>query len=358
MEVDVLVIGGGPAGSTTARFCAANGLDVLVVDRRREIGHPVQCGELLPHVEEMYTILPKSERLEELLSIPREYIMGRSERIEIVSPSGRIYGLDFKSFTLDRRSFDKYLVELAVKAGARLETNASFLGLRQGVAVTSMGEIRAKVIVGADGPGSRVARATGMGRNSMLFPAITCQADADFEPVVRMYFGSVAPGGYAWVIPKETGANVGLGLNPRIATRRPKELLMEFLRFIGSECREMSMGLVPASGPVKTTVRGNVLLVGDSAGHVMATNGGGIPTAMIAGRIAGNTIAEHLAGTVSLSEYESRWQAVMGKPLRTAERTLRLAGFVFPRDSLLSLAMFMLGSRGLDRTIRCKRPVL
>jgi len=358
MEVDVLVIGGGPAGSTTARFCATNGLDVLVIDRRREIGFPVQCGELLPEVEEMYTIFPDSERLEELLSVPREHIRGRSSQIEIVSPGGRVYGLDFKSLTLDRRSFDKYLVGLAVKAGALLETDACFLGFRQGVAVTSLGEIRARVIVGADGPGSRVARAAGMARNSTLCPGVTCQADADFEPVVRMYFGSVAPGGYAWVIPKETGANVGLGLNPGIASRRPKELLMDFLGFLGCKGRDMSMGLVPTSGPVSTTVQGNVLLVGDSAGHVMATNGGGIPTAMIAGRIAGNTIAEHLSGSVGLSEYECRWQSVMGKPLRTAERTLRLAGLVFPRYSLLSLAMFVLGSRGLDRTIRCKRPIL
>ncbi len=88
LDVDVLVVGAGPAGSTTARFCAGDGVDVLVIDRRKEIGYPVQCGEMLPHVEEMYTIFPKSEQLEELFTVPPQLVDGESDHVDLVSPGG------------------------------------------------------------------------------------------------------------------------------------------------------------------------------------------------------------------------------------------------------------------------------
>ena len=120
--------------------------------------------------------------------------------------AGRTYRCDFKSHILDRRSFDKHLAKLAVDAGARLETGVSFLGLKDGVAETTMGPVKAKVVVGADGPNSRTARDAGLQNPSLRYPAVTCQARGEFDPAVKMFFGSVAPGGYAWTIPKRGGA--------------------------------------------------------------------------------------------------------------------------------------------------------
>lgn len=358
MDVDVLVVGAGPAGSTTARFCAGEGIDVLMIDRRREIGHPVQCGELLPRVEEMCTIFPKSERLEELFTVPSHLVQGESDHVDLVSPGGRAYRCDFKSHTLDRRSFDKHLAKLAVDAGARLETGVSFLGLKDGVAETTMGPVKAKVVVGADGPNSRTAREAGLQNPALRYPAVTCQAKGDFDPAVKMFFGTVAPGGYAWTIPKRGGANVGLGFDPKVFTGSPKEAFDRFVGKMDCTYEEVTMGIVPMSGPVPSTVRGNVLLVGDAAGQTMATNGGGIPTAMMAGRIAGRTIKEHLRGSCALQEYEHRWRDVMLAPLKTSVRTRRLADTVLGGDRLLGAAMFILGRRGLDRAIRCKRLVV
>lgn len=358
MEVDVLIVGAGPAGSTTARFCAGDGVEVLMVDRRREIGHPVQCGELLPHLEEMYTIFPESERLEELFTVPQHLVHGESDHIDLVSPGGRTYRCDFKSHILDRRSFDKHLAQLAVGAGARLETGTSFLGLRDGVAETTMGPVRAKVIVGADGPNSRTARQAGMENPTLRYPAVTCQAKGDFDPAVKMFFGSVAPGGYAWTIPKRGGANIGLGFDPRVFRVSPREAFDRFVSKLGCECGEVTMGIVPMSGPVPSTVRGNVLLVGDAAGQTMATNGGGIPTAMIAGRAAGKAVRAYLEGKGKLGEYETQWKRAMLSPLVTSVRTRRMADMVFGSDRLLGAAMFVLGRRGLDKAIRCKRVVL
>ena len=358
MEVDVLIVGAGPAGSTTARFCAGKDLDVLMIDRRKEIGYPVQCGELLPHTEEMYSIFPKGEHLEELFTVDDSLIAGESDHIDLVSPRNRTYRCDFKSHILDRRSFDKHLAKLAVEAGARLETGVSFMSLRDGIAVTSMGEIRAKVVVGADGPNSRTAKQAGLSNPAMRYPAVTCQAKGDFEPDVKMFFGSMAPGGYAWVIPKKRGANVGVGYSPSMLSGTPRAAFDSFIRRLGCDYTDLTMGLVPISGPVPSTVAGNVLLVGDAAGQVMATNGGGIPTAMIAGRIAGRTIRKHVKDGTALGEYETGWRSVMGVPLRTSLKTRRLADLVFSRDGTLELAMRMIGRRGLDRAIRCKRVFL
>jgi digeranylgeranylglycerophospholipid reductase len=257
--------------------------------------------------------------------------------------------------TLDRNSFDKSLVKLAVEKGARLETQTSLLSIKDGIAKTTIGDVKAKVIVGADGPRSRTAREAGMQGVSECYPAVTCQAEGSFEPVVKMYFGSVAPGGYAWIIPKRKGANVGIGFNSKSLKQRPSELFHRFVDNLGIEYHDMTMGLVPTSGPVPHTVSGNVLLVGDAAGMVMATNGGGIPTAMIAGRFAGQTIREHLAGGGPLDKYEQLWRDAMFKPLKVALRTKWMSDMVFRHDSLVDLTLRLLGRKGLDRTIRCKK---
>jgi digeranylgeranylglycerophospholipid reductase len=355
LEVDVLIVGAGPAGSTTAKYCADKNLDVLMIDRRSEIGFPVQCGEFLPATKEMYSMFPKSIDLEELFTIPDNLVAGSSKALDFVSPKGRLYRVDFEGHTLDRRSFDKHLAKLAVDAGARLETGVSYLGLKEGVAKTTLGDIKAKVVVGADGPNSRTARDAGLQRPSERYPAVTGQSDAYFEPVVRMYFGNVAPGGYAWVIPKRNGANIGVGFNPSLLKDRPSVLFEKFASRIGADYHDVTMGYVPMSGPVSRTVSGKVILVGDAAGHVMATNGGGIPIAMIAGRIAGQAVKEHLLKGTSLGEYERRWRAVLAKPLADSLWTLRLAGMFFPSDRRTNFAMAVLRKRGLSRAVRCSR---
>lgn len=355
MEVDVLIVGAGPAGSTTARYCAGRNAQVLMIDRRTEIGFPVQCGEFLPAAKEMYTMFPRSMDLEELFTMDRGVVAGEVNGIDLVSPGGRAYRCAFEGVTLDRRASDKYLAKLAVEAGAEMRTGTSLLSVRDGIARTTMGDIQFKVIVGADGPNSRTARETGLSKPVDRYPAVTCQAEGAFEPFIKMYFGSLAPGGYGWVIPKRTGANVGVGFNPRLLRKHPSEHLHDFVTRLGLTCRDVAMGFVPQSGPVKKTVRGSAVIVGDAAGQVMPSNGGGIPIAMIAGRIAGQTIRRHLKDGLPLVEYERRWRTVLERPLSRSLWTRRLGDMFFPVDSRTELAMRVLGSRGLGRAIRCKK---
>jgi digeranylgeranylglycerophospholipid reductase len=355
LDVDVLIVGAGPAGSTTARYCAGKDLDVLMIDRRTEIGYPVQCGEFLPDAKEMYSMFPKSMDLEELFTLDDSLVAGSSDHIDMISPKDRVYRCPFKGRTLDRRSFDKHLARLAVEAGARMETGASLLSIKDGLAKTTLGDVKARVIVGADGPNSRTAKSIGLSGPAAKYPAITCHVDGDFEPVIKMYFGHLAPGGYAWVIPKRTGANVGAGFNPELLKELPSELFGRFASRLGLTYKDVSMKLVPMSGPIPQTVKDNVLLVGDAAGQVMATNGGGIPIAMIAGRIAGQTVRQHLKGGLALSEYERRWRGVLGKPLADSLWTKKFGDLFFPTDGRTEFAMFVLRRWGLARAVRCTK---
>jgi digeranylgeranylglycerophospholipid reductase len=355
LEVDVLIVGAGPAGSTTARYCAGKDSRVLLIDRRREIGYPVQCGEFLPAPKEMYSMFPRTMDLEELFRIDSEHVKGVSEFVDMVSPRGRRYRCSFEGMTLDRRQFDKHLVKLATERGAEVRTETAFLSMKDGLAQTTMGEIRAKVIVGADGPKSRTARAAGLKGPDMCYPAITGQAEGDFEPAIKMYFGSIAPGGYAWIIPKKDSANVGLGVDPRLHKGSLRPLFDRFLASRLLSAKDVTMGFVPQSGPVSRTVAGKVMLVGDAAGHVMATNGGGIPLAMVAGRIAGQAIGAHLKDGAPLELYERKWRHVLGKPLDISLWTRKLGDMFFPSDRRMEFAMMALGERGLERAIRCSR---
>ncbi len=353
-EYDVVVIGAGPAGSSTAYFAAKNGSRVLMIDQRKAIGEPVQCGEFIPSTKEMERIIPRVKDQAELFDIGDSLIKLRTNKIKFISPKDREYEMDFEGFTVDRRYFDKYLARKATDAGAELWTGTKFMSINKDVVTLNTGEVRGKVIVGADGFKSNVARSAGMEVEHVLCPCMLGQVDGDFEPTVEMFFGKIAPGGYAWVIPKNDGANVGLGIQ-KTRNVSLRNMLNDFLKMrkLG-DIHDLSAGFVPISGPIPQTVKGNVMIVGDAAGQVMATNGGGIPISMICGRIAGNVISEHFENKTPLEKYEEEWRATVGSELKNALETKRMADKAFKRNFTLELAMKLMGSKRMGRAVNCK----
>lgn len=362
---DLIVVGAGPAGSTTAKYASIGGAKTLILEKRKQVGIPVQCGEFLPALNEIADLAPKAEDLEELFNIKKNLVSRKTDKIRIITPKGKKYEFDFSGITLERKLFDNYLAEEAVKSGAELITNTKVLSVeKKGAAarvVTNDETYEGKIIAGADGPISTVARSMNM-KKPELSPCVNYEIAGNFEPVVEMYMGGIAPGGYAWAIPKKETANIGLGVQKKFMKNlNLKKLLDKFvenLNLKNSESKNSiinySGGNVPCSGPVETTIRENVMLVGDAAGHVMATNGGGIPIAMICGKIAGEVCAEHIKGKLSLEEYEKRWRKQVGEMLSTSLKTKKLADMAFGSEMLLELAIGKLGSRGMEQVIRCK----
>ena len=335
-KYDVIVVGAGPAGSTAAYSAAAAGASVLVIDRRRELGVPVQCGEALAE-----------DVLKELRIEPDpRWAVCRTNAVKIVSPSGIEVRIAERSVTgkvgyiLDRKVFDKFLAMRAAREGAEILVNTYVNGLitenghPAGVRTTGAwgkGEFRGKVIIAADGVGSRIGRWVGI-KTALKLEDI--ESGIQFQMVgvkpedtslMEFYFGSgIAPGGYAWFFPKgEDTANVGLGVLGSRADRRPVEYLREFVRKMPhiscGKVVEVNAGGVPVSGPLKQTVKENVMLVGDAARQVNPLTGGGIDSAMRAGTIAGEVAAKAVdEGDTSekrLMEYEKRWREAIGKRL-------------------------------------------
>lgn len=353
-DFDVVIVGAGPAGTTTAEHAALGGARVLVLERKKVVGEPVACGEFLPVTEELQAIIPKAQDLDVLFDVPTSLISRNMDLFRIFSPRSQHWDIPFRGFTTDRDRFDKFLASKAEKAGAVIRTSAQVASV-QGNEVRTVDETyRAPVIVGADGPISRVAKGLGLPPNKAMYPAVTSQARGDFEPVMEMHFG-IAPGAYAWVLPKKNGANVGIGISPRFAKKRVGDYYKDFIATRKLEVMGRPMGkYVPSCGPVTRTCTENGMLVGDAAGHVIAVNGGGIPIAMVCGRLAGQVAADHVNRKVPLSRYEELWRGQVEKPLRTAVHTQMLASLFFGSPRRLEFSMNVLGARRMGNILRCR----
>lgn len=374
---DVAIVGAGPAGSTAAKVVAGQGFRTVLFDRRGTVGIPIQCGELVPTPSEARRLFPNSKRMPRSVSIPSEFVTNKTRAIRLISPNGSAYEFAFDANIIDRGRFDQHLTQRAEDAGTELFLNSVVKGRSHNNELSIKKDrvdstSTAKVVVGADGTNSIVAKSLGdqfVHSDSDLSPSLQYVIrDGDVDPsVIEMYFGcKIAPGGYSWVIPKGDGlVNVGFGMRRSIAQdNTPLRAYLDRFVFktlsssLKSAKIESRVGaIIPVGGPLKKTWSKDVLLVGDAAGHVMASNGGGIPTALCGGEIAGDTIISHLNGNVPLSDYEEQWRAEFGKELDTALRVLRVADTVMPSDAITDICMRLAGVRFLEPLIRCRLPL-
>lgn len=354
---DVIVIGGGPAGSTVARYAAANGADVLVIDGRDPIGTPLQCGELVPSNAEMRRLCPNVPEMDDLFQTPEAAISRRSTKMHIVPPSGKALKFDFEGLVLNRVAHDEALVDLAKENGAKylvdshvtkVEENTVFL--RNGSTYTS------KIIVGAGGHNDPLRR-DHWDESSLKIPVKFVLMDGNFGDAVELHFGSMAPGGYAWMFPKSSGANIGLGIQRSFSKGRSlNEYTEEFISKYDGEITFKGAGSLPMSGTIDTFVKGNYMLVGDAAGMVLPSNGAGITIAMVGGRIAGQVIAEHLTDGTPLQQFEYRWKKQMGGVMRNSKRAFKIGSLLFRMPNWVLNLMFNFMTRGIIwRAVTCRR---
>ena len=242
---------------------------------------------------------------------------------------------------IDRVFFDKALAHDAAKAGAEimLKTSAVSLikegGTIKGAKLVSHGEnieVHAGAVVGADGYESQVGRWAGIDTSIKPQDIDTCYQYRltnikDFDPdYCEFFLGKVAPGGYAWVFPKdEDTANVGLGVLGTLA-KQPGDVKKYLEKFIANDKRfrdaqplEAVSGAVSICAPLEKTSMDGLLLVGDSARMIDPITGGGIINGCIAGKYAGETLAK-AAGSKDftmnvLQEYEDAWRGRMENKL-------------------------------------------
>ncbi|MGP8158080.1 MAG: geranylgeranyl reductase family protein, partial [Thermoplasmata archaeon] len=213
-EVDVLVVGAGPAGSTAAARLAKAGHSVRVVEEHPKVGYPVQCAGLV------------SQRVLDLAgsrSMVRAAVRGAS----VFGPS--LGSISFRAespraFVIDRAGLDIHLADRAVEAGAEIRTSTRFdsvdgaatdrLTVRLRRPDGSSEEMHAKLVIGADGVASAVARAFRLRRPVEVLPAFEAEfSESPGDPdTVEVYLGrKLAPGLFGWWIPDGSGgARVGV----------------------------------------------------------------------------------------------------------------------------------------------------
>ncbi len=284
-----IVIGAGPAGLNAARFLQD---DCLVIDKKKELGLPVQCGEGIS--------LHALER--ENLEIQSDWIAANITQIKRIMPNGMHWGNkrdEPYAFVLYRDKFEKYLAGL-VSCEICLDTRVAKLQRENTVwkLTTSQNKIYwADYIIGADGPLSMVARSV-YGYKYRLIPGINYEVHFK-QPVLmeelRMYFGNdTAPKGYGWIFPcSKYSANVGLLIKTEDKVRKYYDnflaRIVEPLYGDFSLGRQKS-GALPISGFPKIVAKENTLLVGDAGAFTDPLFSGGMSLALLTGRLAAESI--------------------------------------------------------------------
>ncbi len=355
---DVIVVGAGPAGSSAARTAAERGLEVLLVDRELEIGVPDKCGEFMPSLKEMRRLIPHANDLERYFDPPRDLIVNRTKYVRFVFPNEKEISVEFEGVVVERKLFDKHLANEAARAGADVATSVKVFDLLEGgrgvkaKTLSGLVELESKVVVAADGAYSLVARRAGLpvSRDPLdygvgfQYEMVNVDHDPDY---VDMYIGEdVAPGTYAWIIPKGLDvANVGTGvripyvkrgLNVRDYQRNFVEKHpVASIKLRNAKPTAVKAGCIPVGGPIREMVAGNVLAVGDAGGHTIPTVGGGIPTGLVIGSIAGQVVASHVLEGESLSEFDGAWRAQVGETLENSLRIRRMSDVAFKNAKMM-----------------------
>jgi len=377
-EVDLAVAGAGPGGLYAALEALKRGLSVHIFDKKTVVGAPVKCGEYFPVRKEMERLLPSAGEYMNVFDVPRDAIDNTCKKLRLISPAGSEFEFDFEAFILDRTILEQTMAKEVERLGGTIELRKAVDLFMQDHAVhvgpNRTEGVTAKVVVAADGFPSKVAKSAGILTANYLTPNnvainyeyLLTNLSID-QGVTEMYMGTeFAPGGYGWIIPKgNNSANVGIGIRtPYSRSNDGRNYLKFFLngcplsspKLQGAKAGPMIADVLPVDGPLPTTCVGQVMAVGDAAGMVMPTNGGGIATAMITGEIAGQVSADHVQKGTPISDYERKWKAVLGKEMRVSTRLRRMADHFMGNDFVFNILLHVLRTDGIKDVITCRAP--
>ncbi len=304
--MDVIIVGAGPSGCIVGKTVAEKGYDVLILEEHKEIGKPVQCTGLVS---------------KKIGKIPKKVIVNKIKRARFFSSSS-FFEIKSKEkvLLLDREKYDKFLAKKAKEAGAEIKVNTRFFDFKNGKVMTNRKNHEAKILVGADGPNSTVAKVFGIKLPENLLKAVQVKVKSSFEKdAVELWFGSkIAPGLFAWVVPEnEEIARVGL-----MTYLNPNEFLDKFLekRFDNYKTFERCGDFI-RYGLIKKSVSKNVLLVGDAASQIKPFSAGGLVYGKICSEIAGEACVKALeennfSEEFFIQNYEKKWKKKLSFPIK------------------------------------------
>lgn len=354
--LDVIIVGGGPAGLYSALLLAEEGFDVTVLEEHERLGAPTHCTGVI------------SDELSDLFKVPESLILNRPTVCFIVAPSGKFFPFTSngeKIAVIDRAQFDRELGSAAQRAGAEIRTGFRVDRVwpdEECVRVRGAegASLRARVCVLACGVGYGLQRQLGLGLPSLFLHSAQLEVEArEASTAVELYPArAVAPEGFAWVVPimRNGHRRMKVGL---VARGDARGYLNRFLSRPGMADRVAGEPGAPIRrllplGPLTKTYGHRVLAVGDAAGLTKPTTGGGIFYSLFSGYLAAETLREvlppdHLEERY-LRVYERRWRARLSPHLRTSTYFRRLLTKL--TDSELETLLNALASDEVQDVIR------
>jgi len=329
-DVDVLIIGAGPAGSVAAWYAkqAAPNLDVVLLERDRAVGSPVRCAEGVGDAGLREFANPDGSDWA-ARKITKVIFLAPDDTEVVLADCGL-------GWILDRTRFDAYLAAEAAAVGVQVLVGAEATGMsrngdgRWHVRVKERGRdelYRARIVIGADGVETMVGRWAGLDTRVPARDMESCAQyvlqgiDVNPDAIYLQFSNAIAPGGYAWIFPKAVGvANVGLGLVAlKTDGRNARQYLDSWVarRFPSAARTSYTVGGVIVHTTIKKTHADGVLIAGDAAHMINPLSGGGITNAMKAGRLAGRTAADAICagdtGERRLATYHKAWMELLGE---------------------------------------------
>jgi digeranylgeranylglycerophospholipid reductase len=277
----IAIVGAGPSGSYAGFLLSKAGHNVTIYEDHEKIGEPIACTGIV------------TKALFDLVEYSKDYIINELDGVDIIGPKGEKLRIPLKEYVLCRKKFDNYLANKAKNAGAKILLSHRYTG-REGntLIFRHNGQIVKKetdILIGADGPLSKVAETSGLGKNKNFYVGQQATIKAKYDPkIFTVWFGSIAPGFFAWSVPENSEySRIG------VATTKDKNCAQCFQRLM-----KMSKGKITArqAAPIplynhkRKVQNGSTFLVGDAAGFVKDTTGGGIITGMLSSKALAESI--------------------------------------------------------------------
>jgi digeranylgeranylglycerophospholipid reductase len=352
--MDASIVGAGSSGSLAAKIIASKGFNVQVFEEHRKAGLPNHCAGMIS-VEglELLGVDSNSEFVQNTIYGGRIF-SDNGEYIEVVSKRPR-------ALIIDRERFDEKLVEEATDVGAiynfssRVESlshwNGSAINLR-----LEHQEAKSRLLIDAEGAGGRLLKRSGIntGQKGLLSGFNVEVDDVKLDPeIVEIWFSQKKfKGFFGWIIPlSEEKARCGLATSKHDGAEQLRMFVKQ--RFKNVEMPPFRSGMICSYGPIERTVYDNLMIVGDAAGQVKPTTGGGVVLgglcAMIAGNIAVDSLEEDNYSNRKLGGYEKAWKEKYGGEFRTMLALRRMMNHL--SDRLLCRTLHSFKKYGIENKL-------